>query len=441
MGIADRLLRVKRHDTVADTDASGPDPSDQGALDASTGSVDIPRSSTPPPAAPDVDGGPVAAEAPAAPDAENPRESAAGDDPSTPAAEGPSSAPEADDERVNSTGPAAFDSSPAPESATADSEAAADPVVTAREPVAPHATWTASHLPEIANPQAIKNVVPTLVHRKPGARVPAMTVDTARIGSAFVAAASTRGALHQEFRSTRQDAYLLACSADEQWLVFAVADGVTQAPHSHVAADHACRTATEAICAHLNDSGTPETIIWEDVVEKCRAAIRKQSASQINPEAAAKASQADIDRAIAKQVMSTTLQVGVVQTQLGDGGRAYVTARLAGDGSAHILRAADGWRGLDIGKETGDGVQTNDVTPLPRDPGEVSVRSGTLLPGDLLLSCTDGIGEELGDGDNETGDFLRQAWAEPVSATEFLRTINFVKSGASDDRTAVVVWS
>lgn len=305
--------------------------------------------------------------------------------------------------------------------------------------ISPNTTWTAAQLPEIANPQAIKNVVPTLTHHKPGERLRSMTADAALVGTAYFAAASTRGALHHDFKSARQDNYHVTCTADERWLVFAVADGVGSVKHSHLAAELACRAATESVRGQMDDVDDPDRIDWASTVDACRALIRKQSAQVIDPAAAARASQDEIDRAIAREVMSTTLQVGIVFTASDSGHRRYLTARLAGDGSVYILSPNKRWTVVDLGKTADDGVQSNAVTPLPRDPGAPILKSGTLEPGQALLVCTDGI--ELYGGDNELGTFLAAAWASRVTAVEFLRTVSYVKTGSYDDRTAVVVWS
>ena len=304
-----------------------------------------------------------------------------------------------------------------------------------------HPSWAAAQLPEIANPKGIKELVPQLVLTKPGRRVPGMTADAARVGSAWVAAASARGALHHEFGTTRQDTYLITCTEDEQWILFALADGVSEAEHSHIAAELVCRIATDAIREHLQQTNDPQTIDYGEIVQRSREAIRERSARALREDAAADVDQAEVDRAIAKKVMSTTLQVGIVQARPDGKSRQYVSVRLAGDGSTYVLDHAGFWRVLCMGKQSADGVIISDVTALPRDVGPASVEAGTLSTGDVLVVCTDGVGDELGDGRNELGEFLREAWSSPVSATEFLRTISFVKTGATDDRTAVAVWS
>ncbi|MGW4364418.1 protein phosphatase 2C domain-containing protein [Nocardia takedensis] len=308
------------------------------------------------------------------------------------------------------------------------------------EPTFDRGSWSPSTLPEIGAPGAIRHLVPRLSRKPRNTFRHSMAADSARVGTAWLAAASVRGPMHYEFRSVRQDAYSVADVDDERWIVVAVADGVSEGEMSHIAADLACRVATGQVTEQLADGRALAEVDWAAVTFAVRSAIRRKSSSAVRPGDFEGVDQAAIDLAIARQVMSTTLEVLVVAGAVTDDRREYCAATLAGDGSVLTLERDARWRVVSSGKSRTDGIMAGDVVALPQNPGPPSVRLGSLAAGELILVCTDGLGDELHDGDNELGTFLREAWRTPVHATEFLRCLEFVKHGAMDDRTAVVVW-
>jgi hypothetical protein len=263
-----------------------------------------------------------------------------------------------------------------------------------------------------------------------------MAVDVAVVGAARLAVASLKGAAHHEFGTVRQDGYGIAVVGHDEYAVVALADGVSEAKLSHLAADLACATGIAAVAEQLEAGTPPAGLDWAAVVAEVREAIRRRSSSSF-PAEAGDATTEELDRAIARQVMSTTLEVVVLGTSRRP--VEFVRACLAGDGSAYLLDDAGRWEVLAAGKEAADGVVDNAVRALPRDPGPARLLSGT-LDGRALMVCTDGVGDPLGDGANELGEFLGGAWARPAHAVEFLRGLDFVMAGAIDDRTALVVW-
>lgn len=289
--------------------------------------------------------------------------------------------------------------------------------------------------PVIGQPGSIANVQPRIAVGS-GIYRPAMTVDAATIGRVRVAAASLKGTAHHEFGTVRQDSYGLA-TVGEDYLVFAVADGVSQAKHSHVAADLACQVAVSGTVQSLTAGVRPDELDWAQVTGDVRLAIRRRAVATLPPDAD-DFSQDQIDYAIARQVMSTTLDVAVLNTR--DSPTEYLVARLAGDGSTYLHDRADGWTLLSAGKDVEDTVVSNRVQALPLDPGTPGILRGVLATGQALMVCTDGLGDHLGSGSSELGQFLSKAWSQPVPAPEFLRTLDFVQAGALDDRTAVVAW-
>ena len=289
--------------------------------------------------------------------------------------------------------------------------------------------------PVIGRPGSIANVQPRITTGG-GVYRPAMVVDVATVGQVRLAAASLKGTAHQEFGTVRQDSYGLGV-VGEDYAVIAVADGVSQAKHSHIAANLACQTAVSTTVQSLTDGVELAQLDWAGVIDEVRAVIRRRAVSTLPPDAA-DFSQGQIDYAIASQVMSTTLDVAVLRTA--GAPTEFVVARLAGDGSVYLHEHGTGWTVLSAGKDADNTVVSTRVQALPLDPGPPRVLHGVLAAGQALMVCTDGIGDHLGAGENELGQFLSAAWGQPVAGPEFLRTLDFVHAGALDDRTAVVAW-
>ena len=100
---------------------------------------------------------------------------------------------------------------------------------------------------------------------------PDTTVDGASLGQHRYRAVSLRGFGHWAKREPRQDAYLLRISANGQWLVGCVADGVSQPKYSHMAADIACREITRHIAAALDEQpAITDPDDWPKLAGNCR---------------------------------------------------------------------------------------------------------------------------------------------------------------------------
>ncbi len=274
---------------------------------------------------------------------------------------------------------------------------------------------------------------------------PDTTIDGAQLGCLTYRAVSLRGLGHWAERKPRQDAYLLRITANERWLVGCVADGVSQPKYSHMAADIACREITRVLTEALDSQPAIATaddwrklvpeLPWQRAVDTASAAmIAKASASQPDSE-----HRAPLDAHTVRATMATTAVGFVVGASPTEDGR-LPSALVVGAGDSSALTLVDGrWHPVTAVKNAGGDVPSNAVSALPR---EVKVRPeiGFMPPGAALVVVTDGIGDPMGAGTGEVGQFLAARWARPPDLFAFATDAAFYRRGFTDDRTAVAVW-
>jgi Protein phosphatase 2C len=274
---------------------------------------------------------------------------------------------------------------------------------------------------------------------------PDTTIDGANLGRIEYRAVSLRGFSHWGKKEPRQDAYLLRVSANGQWLVGCVADGVSQSKYSHMAADIACREITRHITAALDEQPAitapdhwrklAEELPWPQAVDQANAAMMaKASTGTREPKDAGPLDARTVRGAMA----STAVGFAAATAPAEDGQLPYVLVVVAGDSSALILSEGR-WRPITTVKNAGSDVPTNAVLALPRDV-QVAPVTGFLRPGEALVVVTDGIGEPMGTGTGEVGQFLAAHWSRPPDLFAFAGHAAFYRRGFTDDRTAVAVW-
>ena len=274
---------------------------------------------------------------------------------------------------------------------------------------------------------------------------PDTTIDGANLGQIEYRAVSLRGFSHWGKREPRQDAYLLRISANGQWLVGCVADGVSQSKYAHMAADIACREITGHIVAAL-DEQLPVTapddwrklageLPWQQAVEQANAAMMAKASTGTRESGEA----GPLDAHTVRGAMATTaVGFAVAAAPAEDGQLPFTLAVAAGDSSALILYRGR-WDPITAVKNAGSDVASNAVLALPRDV-EVAPVTGFLPPGAALVVVTDGIGEPMGSGTGELGQFLAAHWSRPPDLFAFAAHAAFYRRGYTDDRTAVAVW-
>jgi hypothetical protein len=238
--------------------------------------------------------------------------------------------------------------------------------------------------------------------------------------------ASVRGYDHRYSGAPRQDDMAVMHHARTGAVVFAVADGVSAAPLSHIGATAACRAALSAMIAGLD---TPDQRVdWQALVEAAAWQICEQAKLVLKlPE---------VDTAVADEQMATTLVAGmVVPAATGP----EVSLIQIGDTSAWRLRG-DAFDNLLTPKYNADAaVSSSAVTALPRLP-KVSPRVGTLARDEVLLVGTDGFGDPLGTGDGVVGRHFARALADVPPVLKFANDLDFSKETFDDDRTLLALW-
>jgi hypothetical protein len=294
---------------------------------------------------------------------------------------------------------------------------------------------------------ALERTIPRLF-KGPLAHRPDMTVDTAVVGELCVAAASVRGALHQELQTPRQDSYGLGASDDGMWLIGVVADGVSEAKLSHIAADVACQTGISLARAALSGPGAELSARdWHRVASRMRQAVRNRAertaaSAGRNPDGSRVDPSRLSDGSLARNVMATTAAIVVVATQPdGAGDFPYCYVSISGDGSCFLMQPSVGWLPISIGKVGGKEIVSNAVVALPSDPGSPVTYSGKLIRGQNIVAMSDGYGDSLGDGSGELGAYLLNAWGRPSEAVDMLSKSAIVRIGLDDDHTAIVIWT
>jgi hypothetical protein len=243
-----------------------------------------------------------------------------------------------------------------------------------------------------------------------------------------VRVASARGYAHRDTGETRQDDVAVAWHRRTGAVLFAVADGVGNAPLSHIGSTSVCRAAISAMTAGLD---SPEQgVDWGDLLQSAAWQLCEQARISLGlPE---------INQVAAEEQMATTLVAGCVLPGR-DGPRVQLVQ--AGDSSAWMLNVRERrFRCLAPTKyRRGEDVVSNAVVALPRVP-PVDVKSGMIAPDEVLLVGTDGFGDPLGDGDNAVGAHFAAALSGAPPILKFANDLDFSFETWDDDRTLVALW-
>ncbi|GED95976.1 hypothetical protein nbrc107697_00150 [Gordonia crocea] len=261
--------------------------------------------------------------------------------------------------------------------------------------------------------------------------------------SLAVGAVSLRGIGHHAKArlAVRQDAYSLGHTDD--WVIIAVADGVSAAPWSHLAAQHAVIRASTLVRALLDDVGDlPTPGQWATVAEEVRASVEAFARRSVPAPAPGKDAPSVETLALA---LSTTLDIALVATAPdADGRYRYVHASMAGDGTSYLLDPVLGWSTIRDGQpDQKDAPADFGVVPLPRDPGRPPViNAGQLEPGQAFMLVTDGFSGMIAGGAGVAGVYLHDEWGHgPVDVVRLIQAASLMNPSGDDDRTAVIVWT
>jgi serine/threonine protein phosphatase PrpC len=271
--------------------------------------------------------------------------------------------------------------------------------------------------------------------------------DGGTAGGLAIRAASVRGLHHRYDGKPRQDSYGAALSEDGQWLIAVVADGVGKGPKSQNAAALVSRHGPELIRDRLASAGTaPSELDWWSVFEQLAIIIVKDGQRNLEKPSSDRGTRGTVPsaREVASEMASTaTFAICHTAPSVQDGWK--VTVASQGDSPVWALSAGGRWRRLAGPKPLGaDGLATSKVLALPLLPAERGthlVTTEILTPDCALLLMSDGVGDPLGDADDDVAATLGQAWARPPLQHQFTAQIGFGRKGFDDDRTVVGIWA
>jgi len=249
-------------------------------------------------------------------------------------------------------------------------------------------------------------------------------------GRVAVRSASVRGDRHRYYKQPRQDSVCSAFHDSAGAVIFAVADGVSNAEASEIGSTDACRAAAGALANQL-ESG-PGALDFVQVARYVSGTLRRRAQTMLN--AGSLPGPAD-----AGKLLATTLVAGAAWPD-----RDGVSVRLfrVGDSSAWVLNTEQGQYRHLFPSPAGDEevLVSNEVTALPGVPETLEQQSLLVVPGQVLLVGTDGFGLPLGDGDGAVGALFARHLVSPGSPLWLGHVLDFSRETFDDDRTLLALW-
>ena len=283
---------------------------------------------------------------------------------------------------------------------------------------------------------------------------PDTIADGGEVFGLTIRSASVRGLQKRYVGGPRQDDLCLGVHPPTETLIVAVADGVSAATHSHLAAALAVRQAVAAVARQL-DEGAGE-LDWTEIFEQAAwALVEEHRRGRYD---------ADADAREAAPALATTLVVAALTPEQdqnadhppeqcpdaigpakGQNGRGPEprTLRLqtaaVGDSPVLVL-TQDTFEPVVGETDDADGLVGAGVRALPRHTRPTCAKPRSLRRGSVLLVCTDGLALPLANGIGEVGRTLARELADPPDIVDFARLLDFSRSTYDDDRTLVAVW-
>lgn len=271
-----------------------------------------------------------------------------------------------------------------------------------------------------------------------------LEVDLGSLGNLRVIAGSTRGTKHQYYGEENQDSFFIARTGNSRYVVIAVSDGVGSAEYSAYGSRFLSNFVAGTVAFELGDQveATSEDIKRlvlktisdaSDRVQQWRPGDLYAPAIEPTPEN--------------KNLVSATLCVVVVPVEArGDGTRDIVLA-CVGDSPCYTLNK-DVWTLQSVSTKEG-ALLEHGTYALPTEIGKEPLVDSfvfSMMPSDVLVLMTDGIGTSLASGDTPVGRWLAPRLYGPQLMTDLIHTLDFVQTltadrqGEDDDRTLAVVF-
>ncbi|WP_030380144.1 MULTISPECIES: protein phosphatase 2C domain-containing protein [unclassified Streptomyces] len=240
--------------------------------------------------------------------------------------------------------------------------------------------------------------------------------------------ASVRGHQHRYDGRPREDDAAAGWDPATGAVVFAVADGVSDARQPHIGSQLACRSAVDELLAQVR-AGAGRATDWRKLLSTVHWQLLEQARRLLRAPDTGVEATADL--------LATTLVAGVATP--GPGG-VRVELVWVGDSGVWAIKHGELYP-LAGGKRTGaDGLLSSAVRPLPYLPAEIRPFAFELDPGTVLLIGTDGFGDPVGDGRGAVARLFADALVGPVPPLGFAHLLDFSRETFDDDRTLLALW-
>ncbi|MFE9451255.1 protein phosphatase 2C domain-containing protein [Streptomyces sp. NPDC006739] len=270
---------------------------------------------------------------------------------------------------------------------------------------------------------------------KPPARVLSYRPDTVCDGwstpALDVRLASVRGYAHRAEGRPREDDVAAAWEETTGAVVFAVADGVSDAGQPHIGSQLACRSAIDELLRQVR-AGDGFVTDWPTLLGTVHWQLRAQAARLLKRRDGQDASVEET-----ADLLATTLVAGAA-TPTRDGVRVALVS--VGDSGAWAIKYQELYP-LKGGKTLGaDGLVSSAVQPLPYVPADIEPFHFHLDPASVLLLGTDGFGDPVGDGRGMVARLFAEELGGPPPPLAFAYLLDFYRETFDDDRSLIALW-
>lgn len=258
-------------------------------------------------------------------------------------------------------------------------------------------------------------------------------IDGGTVNGLTVRAASLRGDDHRWNCDPRQDAFGVhvlspvdrPAAPGEPELLVCVADGVGSQTYSHIGSRLVCEVIAHAVTEQA-----------ASLLDPAREAQVKSECVDLMDRLATRLEETAAARGVPAKSLSTTLVAAVIGGGPGDRQAAVFGV---GDSPSWVLRGGEFYPVL--GDADSPEIASTRTDALPSGKNSVVIKFiRGLKPGDMLLLCTDGLGNPM--RDKGVRDQLAAWWGGPnvPGLPQFYWQMSFRAQTYGDDRTAVCVW-
>ncbi len=256
--------------------------------------------------------------------------------------------------------------------------------------------------------------------------VPDTVLDGAYAPGLAIRGASVRGDEHRFYGTTRQDSmgiWRVTDSHTDAFLV-CVADGVGSQPLSQLGSAKACPLLRTEVTRLVTPLFTAD-----EVPQLCQGMMQRVAHGLEDV-----ASRVSAD----PKELSTTLVGAVIEASPVSPEERRCVVFGVGDSGAFLLRDAT-FHAL-FADQHDAMITSTGTNALPTSVGRAVTYAGVLVPGDVLMICTDGLISPMRNG-KVTGQ-LAEWWGSGnvPGLPQFAWQLSFRAKSFSDDRTAVCVW-